>query len=102
MNFIAAHGQKVSQHKDQLGPFVIDNVERGLAYNAADIALAHSQQSKIAKAWLAMFEEVDAVIAPACSVPPFAHENWTVSEIDGTPMPTYMSWLALTYRPTMA
>jgi len=25
-----------------------------------------------------------------------------VSEIDGTPMPTYMSWLALTYRPTMA
>ena len=102
VNFIAAHGQKVQQHKDKLGPFVIDNVERGLAYTAADIALAHSQQSKIAKSWLAMFEGVDAVIAPACSVPPFAHENWTVKEIDGIAMPTYMSWLALTYRPTMA
>ena len=102
VNFIAAHGQKVQQHKDKLGPFVIDNVERGLAYTAADIALAHSQQSKIAKSWLAMFEGVDAVIAPACSVPPFAHENWTVKEIDGIAMPTYMSWLGLTYRPTMA
>jgi hypothetical protein len=25
-----------------------------------------------------------------------------VSEIDGIAMPTYMSWLGLTYRPTMA
>ena len=90
------------QHKDQLGPFVIDNVERGLKYDAEDVARAHLQQSKIARDWLALFDEVDAVIAPTCSVPPFPHENGTVTEIDGQQLDTYMSWLALTYRPTMA
>jgi len=102
VNFIAAHIEKLRQHRDQLGPFVIDNVERGLKYDAEDVARAHLQQSKIARNWLALFDEVDAVIAPACSVPPFPHENGTVTEIDGQPLDTYMSWLALTYRPTMA
>ena len=102
VNFVAAHAQKYYQHKEQLGPFVIDNVERGLKYTASDIAEAHLQQSRIARDWLALFDTVDAVIAPACSVAPFNHEQPTVTEIDGQPMQSYMSWLGLTYRPTMA
>lgn len=102
VNFVAAHEAKVRQHKEKLSPFVVDNVERGWQFSAADIAHAHLQQTKIARNWLALFDDIDAVIAPACSVAPFGHENWTVTEIDGQPLNTYMSWLGLTYRPTMA
>ena len=28
--------------------------------------------------------------------------QWSVNEIDGIEMPTYMRWLAITYMPTMA
>lgn len=102
INFIAAHGDKVANSADHLSPFVIDNVRRGLDFSAKDIAEAHLQQSRIARAWLALFDEFDIIISPACAVPPFDHQQWSIEEIDGVKMASYMSWLAITYRPTMA
>ena len=42
------------------------------------------------------------MICPAASTTPFAHDQWSVSEIDDEKMATYMRWLAITYLPTMA
>ena len=42
------------------------------------------------------------VICPAASTTPFSHDQWSVSEINGKSMETYMRWLAITYLPTMA
>lgn len=102
VNFVAAHGQRVRDHRDDLSPNVVDNVDRGLEYSLEDVARAHLQQTRIARDWLAFFDEVDVLICPAASVTPFAHADWSVTEIDGVKMPTYMHWLALTYMPTMA
>ena len=102
VNFVAAHGERVRQHRNKLSPNVVDNVDRGLAYNLEDVAIAHLQQSKIARNWLDLFEEVDVVICPAASTSPFSHTEWSVTEIDDAEMATYMRWLAITYLPTMA
>ena len=102
VNFVAAHGAHVRHHRDRLSPNVVDNVDRGLAYSLADVAEAHLQQSRIARSWLDLFEDVDVVICPAASSTPFPHDQWTVTEIDGKSMETYMRWLAITYLPTMA
>lgn len=102
VNFVAAHGQRVRDRRDDLSPNVVDNVDRGLAYSLEDVARANLQQTRIARDWLALFDDVDVVICPAASVTPFAHADWSVGEIDGVRMPTYMRWLALTYMPTMA
>ena len=102
VNFVAAHGERVRQHRDRLSPNVVDNVDRGLAYNLEDVAVAHLQQSRIARNWLDLFNEVDVVICPATATTPFDHSQWSVKEIDDIEMPTYMRWLAITYMPTMA
>ncbi|MEK9849057.1 MAG: amidase [Candidatus Puniceispirillum sp.] len=102
VNFVAAHGDRVRNHRERLSPNVVDNVDRGLAYSLADVATAHLQQTRIARRWLDLFEEVDVVICPAASTSPFSHDQWTVTEIDGNRMETYMRWLAITYLPTMA
>ena len=102
VNFVAAHGDRVRNHRDRLSPNVVDNVDRGLAYSLGDVAKAHLQQSRIARAWLDLFEDIDVVICPAASSTPFPHDQWSISEIDGTPMETYMRWLGITYLPTMA
>lgn len=102
VNFVAAHGARVKNHRDIMSPNVVDNVERGLAYSLEDVAEAHVQQTTIARNWLSLFDEVDVVICPAASVTPFSHEEWYVPEIDGADMPTYMRWLAISYMPTMA
>jgi amidase len=102
VNFVAAHGGRVRHHRDCLSPNVVDNVDRGLAYSLADVAEAHLQQSRIARSWLDLFEDIDVVICPAASSTPFPHDQWAVTEIDGKSMETYMRWLAITYLPTMA
>ncbi len=102
INFISAHGERVKKHRDQLGPNVVDNVTRGLAYTAKDVAWANAEQSKIYQNVMDLFDEVDLLICPAASVSPFPHEQWFVEEINGEPMPTYMRWLALSYGLTMA
>lgn len=102
VNFISAHGDRVKNHKDILGPNVVDNVTRGLEYSAGDVAWANAEQSRIYQNVLDMYEEVDLIICPTASVTPFPHEQWYVEEINGEKMPTYMRWLALSYGLTMA
>jgi amidase len=102
VNFVAAHGERFRNNREDLSPNVIDNVERGLAYSLEDVARAQLQQTRIARNWLSLFDEVDVVICPAASVTPFPHSSWSVTEVDGKEMPTYMRWLAITYMPTMA
>jgi Asp-tRNA(Asn)/Glu-tRNA(Gln) amidotransferase A subunit family amidase len=101
VNFIAAHKERLEQSRDLLGPNVIDNTERALDYNAADVAWAHVEQTKLYRRFLALFEEVDLLICPACSVPPFPHAQFSVTEINGQEMNSYMRWLAITYGITM-
>ena len=63
MNFVAAHGARVRHHRDRLSPNVVDNVDRGLAYSLADVAEAHLQQSRIARSWLDLFDDIDVVLS---------------------------------------
>lgn len=100
--FVAAHGERVRTRREDISPNVVDNVDRGLKYNLQDVADAHLAQTRIARDWLALFEDVDVVICPAAATTPFPHAEWYVSEIDGVEMPTYMRWLTLSYAPTMA
>ncbi|MEM7774960.1 MAG: amidase family protein [Pseudomonadota bacterium] len=102
INFIAAHKERLDSHRDLLGPNVIDNTERGLAYTAADVAWAHAEQTKLYHRVLSFFDEHDVLICPAASVSPFPHAQLAVEAINGENMPTYMRWLALTYAPTTA
>jgi len=100
--FVATHGERVKNHRADISPNVVDNVDRGLMYSMEDVAIAYLQQTNIARNWLSLLEEVDVVICPAASVTPFPHSEWYASEIDGEQMPTYMRWMALAYAPTMA
>lgn len=99
--FVAAHEERVREHRDLIGPNVIDNTERGLAYSASDIAHAFTHQSELYRRMLSFFDETDVLITPAAAVSPFPHSQLTVTEINGESMSTYMRWLALAYVPTV-
>ncbi len=101
VNFVAAHKTRLEKHRDLLGPNIIDNTERGLEYSLADVAWAHVEQTRIYRRFVALMEQVDILICPACSVSPFPHEQLYVAEINGKKMDTYMRWLAITYGITM-
>lgn len=102
VNFVGAHRERLEQHRDLLGPNVIDNTERGLAYSLGDVAWAHTAQTKIADGFIDFFDVADILICPAASVSPFPHEQLAVDEIEGEKMPTYMRWLTPVYALTTA
>jgi len=101
VNFVAAHKARLEEHRDLLGPNIIDNTERGLKYSLADVAWANLEQTKIYRRFIAFMDQVDVLICPACAVSPFPHEQLYVAEINGQAMDTYMRWLAITYGITM-
>ncbi len=97
VNFVAAHHERLLNHRDRLGRNVIDNTERGLQYSLADVARAHARQTQLYHGFLNFFEDVDVLICPAAAVSPFPHSQLFIEEINGEKMPTYMRWLALAY-----
>ena len=102
VQFVAAHKEKLENSRDQLGPNVINNTERGLKYSLPDVAWAHKVQTDLYTRFRAFFDDADILICPAASVSPFPHAQLFVEEINGEKMPTYMRWLAMTYALTMA
>jgi len=102
VSFVGAHHERLEKHRDLLGPNVIDNTERGLAFSAKDVAWATVEQGKLYARFMDFFDEFDVLICPAAAVSPFPHANLSVEEINGEKMPTYMRWLALSYALTTA
>jgi Asp-tRNA(Asn)/Glu-tRNA(Gln) amidotransferase A subunit family amidase len=100
--FLAAHRDRLARSRELLDSNVIDNTERALKLSVVNVSRALAEQTLLAKRFLAFFDEVDVLICPAASVSPFPHAQLFVEEINGERMATYMSWLAITYAPTMA
>ena len=100
--FVGAHEQRLADHRDQLGPNVIDNTERGLQFTASEVAKANVEQAALVRRFAEFFTDFDILICPGAAVSPFPHDQLTITEINGETMPTYMRWLAMTYAPTMA
>lgn len=102
VNFVAAHGGRVRDHRDLLSPNVIDNTERGMVYGLPDVAWALKEQGRIYQQFVEFFEDVDVLICPAAAVSPFPHSEPYPAMVGGETMPTYMRWLAITYALTTA
>lgn len=101
LNFLAAHKERYEKHRDKLGPNIVANYEQGLAMSAADAARGLLMQTRIYRAFQDFFREVDLLICPTVSIPPFPVEQRYCAEIDGQKLPTYYAWLAPTYYLTL-
>lgn len=102
IQFHAAHKERLEEHRDLLGPNVINNTERALNYSLPDVAWAHKVQTSIYTRFHRFFDDADILICPAAAVSPFPHARLFVEEINGEKMPTYMRWLTMSYALTMA
>lgn len=100
-NYLAQHRERLETRRDELGPNIIANTERGLTYSAADVAWANNQQSRYYRNFIDMMREVDVLISPVNSVSPFPHDKLYMDEINGEKLPTYLRWLAPCYALTM-
>jgi amidase len=101
-SFLARHLEVYRTARHVLGPNVVANVEEGLEYTLADMAEAHRLHTAIYRRMGAFFAEFDLIISPAMTVQPRPWTELAPREIDGKPLATYYSWLALAYGVTLS
>jgi len=101
VGFLAAHLEKVERHPDKVGANVSANVKLGLTYDARDVAWASRRHGEIARDFARFMSEVDLLVVPGASAPPFAKGQGHPTEIDGKPLETYIHWVAISYGLTL-
>ena len=91
----------LEQHRSQLKPEVIWNIEKSLALTMDDVVRAETQRVALYRRSLAFFAEWDILCTPATIVLPFPVENRYVESCNGIPFDSYVHWLAIAYAITL-
>jgi amidase len=95
LNYAVGMKALLENHRGQLKPEVIWNVEKGLALTGADIARAEAQRSAMFIRTLKFFESYDLLLCPTTIVPPFPVEERYVTHCNESKFETYVDWLAI-------
>ncbi len=95
LNYAVGMKGLYENHRGQLKPEVIWNIEKGLTLTGADIAKAEAQRSAMFHRMLKFFESYDLLLCPTTIVPPFPVEERYVTHCNGIKFETYVDWLAI-------
>jgi len=101
LGFLAGYRKIYESQPEMLGPNVAANIEMGLSMSASDIAEAEAEHTRLYHAFLKYMDKVDLLICPVAAVQPFDKEKLYPDEIDGAPLPNYISWIGITFAITL-
>ncbi len=99
--FAANYRPLLDQHREQLKPEVIWNIEKGLQQTCDQVAQAEIARGGIYHRTAEFFEGYDLLVCPATSVPPFDIDTRFPTEINGVELKTYITWSLITYALTL-
>ncbi|MDH3282669.1 MAG: amidase family protein [Gammaproteobacteria bacterium] len=99
--FAADHAEHLRNHRDQLKPEVIWNIEKGLALTAETIGDAEAARARLYQHVAAFFDSYDLLLCPAAIVPPFDVDVRYVEEVDGHRFDNYVHWISVTFAITL-
>jgi amidase len=83
--------------QDRFGTNVGNNVRSGLEVTTRDIAAAEAYRNQLWHQFRRFFNDYDHLLTPCVAVPPFPVEQNYPDTIAGTPMQTYIDWIAPTF-----
>ena len=95
--FATAYAPLLREHRDQLGPNVAWNIERGLELTTGELSSATALRAALAERVGEFFATAEVLACPVSQVPPFDVTIDWVHEIDGVPQRTYLDWMASCY-----
>lgn len=101
-DYVLTKGKLLKQHRDQLKPEVIWNIEEGLKLTLSDIERAEAQRVTLTNRALAFFQTYDLLLCPTTIVAPFPVEQRYLAECNGVTFDNYVGWLAIVSAITVA
>jgi len=100
-NYAARYRDAYEKDPSSLGPNVRANYEIAAKFSLADVAWAHTEQTRMFRRFQQTFRDYDLVLAPTTPVSPFPWSQLYLAEMDGKPLRNYYHWLSLTYVVTL-
>ncbi len=95
--FRASYGDLLERHRDRIKETLVWNIEQGRRLTPADLARAETLRSGLDQRVREFMRERSFMVLPVNQVPPFDVKELWVTEIDGTPMETYIDWMRSCY-----
>ncbi|MFI7743753.1 amidase [Kocuria rhizosphaericola] len=83
----------VAEHREQVKPEVVWNVEKGLALTAPQLMDAALARTRLHEATRAFFDDHDLLLSPTTQVLPFPSEQRWPHTVAGVEMQTYVEWM---------
>ena len=99
--FAASYNTLLKNHRGQLKPEIIWNIEKGLQLPSEQISGAEVARGAIYHRTMEFFGDYDLLVCPATSVPPFDVDTRFPTEINGVQLETYITWSLITYALTL-
>ena len=101
-NLVAAVlGPLLDQHREQICPEIIWNIEKGLRQDGAAVSRAERLRGELFMRVVAFFGDYDLLACPTVAVPPFPVVQRFPTEIGGEKLDTYIDWMYLTFVLTL-
>ena len=98
---VALHGDKLPQWRDRMQKELVNDIERGLALTAREIARSEVLRSSLWHRVRSFMETRELLVLPTVAVPPFPVELPYLPEINGKRLDNYTQWFNLTYAITL-
>jgi amidase len=99
--FVAQYARDAPSWDEGFNPNIRQTYDAALRTEMVDIARARRLQVDLYRRTAEVFDDVDVLICPGVSIPPFPWADLNPTEIDGAPVENYMAWLGLTAAVTV-
>ncbi|MBL26091.1 MAG: amidase [Rhodospirillaceae bacterium] len=83
------------EHRDQLKPEVIWNIEAGLNLSIAELSEAERQRGVLAERMATFLDDYDLLLCPAAILPPFDATMRYPENVAGVHFDSYIGWLII-------
>src|SRR5262249_24892476 len=104
----ANYGSLLEQHRSEMKPEAVEEIEKGLSLKSSDVAQAMVQHSQLLERMQHFQEKYEFIVCAVNQTPPFdATLDWPKS-IDGVQMEHYIAWMksaywiSATFRPAIS
>ncbi len=99
--FAARWSPLLSRHRNQLKPELVWNIEKGLRLTGEEIAQAERARGALYHRTLLFLNKYELLLCPTVVAPPFDVDIRYLTQVDGVPFDSYISWLIMTFATTL-
>ncbi len=99
--FAASMAPLLRDHREQLKPEIVWNIEKGLSLTPEQVSMAERARGALIRRTTEFFSQHDLLLCPTVVVPPFDVDVRYVTVVDDVILESYVGWLILTFALTL-